>query len=384
MFRKGYVFDDVLLVPKLTKGFSRKNIDISVYLNKIGKLSIPIISANTQWCTEATMSIEIARMGGIGIIHRMCTIENQISQVRTVKSHSNFLCEKDLSPSLDNDGKLKVGAAVGIIDDYFDRATKLIQNGVDFITVDVAHGHSLQAIKAIQKLRKYFPDIPLVAGNVVTAQGVIDLVSAGANIIKVGIGPGSVCTTRSVTGAGVPQLTAIMDCVHIAEKLGVSIIADGGIKNSGDIVKALAAGASCVMLGKMLAGTDESSAKLIDIKGKKYKATRGFVTFGTKLELRRLQGQKFTKEEHIRYVPEGVEAYFEYIGPLREYLYQLIGGIQSGFSYSGANNYQEIRTNYEFMEVSPQTQQENIPHALTIKEIPPPIDYKKQVNYSND
>ncbi|WWP01146.1 MAG: IMP dehydrogenase [Candidatus Dasytiphilus stammeri] len=385
MFRKSYVFDDVLLVPKLTNASSRKCIDISVNLNKIGRLSIPIISANTQWCTESKMAIAIARMGGLGIIHRMCTIETQVSHVHAVKARagSDFTHEKDFDPTLDKDGKLKVGASVGIVDDYFDRAIQLISSGVDFITVDVAHGHSTRALNAIKNLTHSFPEIPLIAGNVATAQGVIELARAGASVIKVGIGPGSVCTTRLVTGAGVPQLTAIMDCVQAGKELGVSIIADGGIKSSGDIVKALAAGASCVMLGRMIAGTNESAAELIEIEGKKYKATRGFVTFGTKLELRRLQGKKIPTEEYIRYVPEGVEACFEYIGSLREYLYQLIGGIQSGFSYSGASNYQELISNHEFIQVSLQTQQENLPHALNIYGTPP-IDYNKEVVYSDD
>ncbi|WWP00126.1 MAG: IMP dehydrogenase [Candidatus Dasytiphilus stammeri] len=383
MFRNSYVFDDVLLIPKLTNIYSRKEINLSVNLNRIGQLNIPIISANTQWCTEDSMASEMARMGGLGIIHRMCTIETQISHVRSVKSLLNIQSEKDFLPTLDNHGYLKVGAAVGIIDDYFDRATQLIQSGADFITVDVAHGHSTQVIRAIKKLNNNFPEIPIIAGNVATAQGVIDLAHAGASIIKVGIGPGSVCTTRSVTGAGIPQLTAIMDCVEAAKKCNVSIIADGGIKSSGDIVKALAAGASCVMLGRMLAGTTESAAQLIEIEGKKYKATKGFVTFGTKLELQRLRGQKIQKEEYIRYVPEGVEACFEYIGPLREYLYQLIGGIQSGFSYSGAINYNELRKNHEFIKVSSQTHHENVPHALSIYGTPP-IDYKKEVIQKND
>ncbi|WWO95295.1 MAG: IMP dehydrogenase [Candidatus Dasytiphilus stammeri] len=383
MFRKSYVFDDVLLVPKLTNVSSRKEINISINLNPIGPLNIPIISANTQWCTEDSMASEMARMGGLGIIHRMCTIETQINYVRSVKSILNIKSEKDFLPTLDENGLLKVGAAVGIIGDYFDRATQLIKSGADFLLVDVAHGHSTQTIRAIKKLNKHFPEIAIIAGNVATAQGVIDLASAGASIIKVGIGPGSVCTTRSVTGAGIPQLTAIMDCVEAAKTLNVSIIADGGIKSSGDIVKALAAGASAVMLGRMLAGTTESAAKLIEIDGKKYKATKGFVTFGTKLELQRLRGQKIQKEEYIRYVPEGVEACFEYIGPLREYLYQLIGGIQSGFSYSGAINYNELRKNHEFIQVSPQTYQENIPHALNIYGTPP-IDYKKEVIQNND
>ncbi|MEI4220286.1 MAG: IMP dehydrogenase [Candidatus Dasytiphilus stammeri] len=378
MFRKSYVFDDVLLVPKLSHASSRKNIDISVNLNRIGELSIPIISANTQWCTESAMATEIARLGGIGIIHRMCPLATQVREVRRVKNNSNFFSDTHIKPTVDKYGTLKVGASVGVIDDYFDRARKLINAGVDFITVDVAHGHSKQAIEAIKKLSDHFPDIPLIAGNVATSQGVLDLVSAGASIIKVGIGPGSVCTTRSITGVGVPQLTAIIDCVQPAKELGVSIIADGGIRSSGDIVKALAAGATCVMLGKMLAGTKESAAQFLEVEGKKYKATRGFVTFGTKMEIRRLQGSQITKEEYIHYVPEGIEACFEYVGSLREYIYQLRGGIQSGFSYCGANNYSELLSNHEFIHVSSQTQQESIAHAMYSAPYHP-IDYKKEV-----
>ncbi|WP_248919925.1 IMP dehydrogenase [Pseudomonas entomophila] len=377
MFRKGYVFDDVLLVPKKTHLASRKEADIGVELKGLGRLSVPIISANTQWCTEDRMAMEMARMGGLGIVHRMCSIEDQVAFVHAVKSAPVTQREPDFAPTLDSQGRLKVGGSIGIVDDYLQRAAGLAACDVDFLTLDIAHGHSTHAIAAIANVKERLGDIPIVAGNVATPEGVLDLAKAGASVIKVGIGPGSVCTTRSVTGAGVPQLTAILECAAAAKEAGVSVIADGGIRSSGDIVKALAAGAQAVMLGRMLAGTDESAAQLLEVSGKRFKLTRGFVTFGTNLELKRLQGQKITEEQLLRYVPEGIEACFEYAGPLRAYLYQLIGGVQSGFSYCGASDYPQLLERHEFIEVSVQTSQESRPHALDAAKHP--IDYKAEV-----
>lgn len=377
MFRKGYVFDDVLLVPKKTELGSRKDADIGTVLKGIGPLSVPIISANTQWCTEARMAMEMARMGALGIVHRMCSIEDQLAFVHAVKHAPVTPHEPDFAPTLDGQGRFRVGGSIGVVDDYLQRAVGLVEHEVDFLTVDIAHGHSTSAIAAIANVRERLGDIPIVAGNVATAEGVRDLAAAGASVIKVGIGPGSVCTTRSVTGAGVPQLTAILECAAAAREAGVSLIADGGIRSSGDIVKALAAGADAVMLGRMLAGVDESAAQLLEVSGKHYKLTRGFVTFGTRLELKRLQGQSITEEQLLRYVPEGIEACFEHAGPLRAYLYQLIGGIQSGFSYCGASNYQQLLERHEFIEVSVQASQESRPHALDSARHP--IDFKAEV-----
>ena len=222
--------------------------------------------------------------------------------------------------TVDSRGRLRVGAAVGVKADFLHRAERLAEAGVDVLILDVAHGHADYVLDAVAKLKTAFPDVDLIAGNVATAEATAgDLISAGAQAIKVGIGPGSVCTTQEiVTGAGVPQLTAILDCAEEAQRHRIPVIADGGIRSSGDIAKALAAGASTVMLGKMLAGTDESAAILVEGNGRRHKITNGFVTLGVGLTLKRLEGGVISEDEFKQYVPEGVEATFDYAGPLRD------------------------------------------------------------------
>ncbi|GHH76906.1 guanosine monophosphate reductase [Streptomyces sulfonofaciens] len=359
--RTGLSFDDVLLTPQRTSLTSRRQADTSVELLDGIRLRVPIISANTQWCTGDRMAVAMARGGGLGILHRMQTPEQQIAQLDAVKAVRPGADED--RASLAADGSPLVGAAVGVTGDWRERAAELVGHGVDILLVDVAHGHSDQVIDAVKELRSDYPQVPLIAGNVATAAGVRDLAEAGAGAVKVGIGPGGVCTTRLVAGTGVPQLTAVLDCAEAAAELGVRIIADGGIRQSGDIAKSLAAGAHAVMLGSALAGADESEAEPVTRDGRAYKVSRGFASLGMELTLRMAAGGKVTQEEIDDYVPEGVEVTFAASGPLTRTLRQLVGGVQSAMSYSGAADLDAFRNNAEFVRVTSAGRAENVPHA---------------------
>lgn len=361
--RFGLSFNDVLLIPKRTGAKSRKLVDTSSSLTKNIRLHTPILSTNTPWCTESAMAIMLAKLGGIGIIHRMNLLEQEVNEVKLVKEQA-FSATDFPNASIDSAGKLRVGAAVGVIGDWKERATQLVAAGVDVLVLDIAHGHADYAIEVVEQLKQAFPETDLIAGNVATAEATVDLISAGADAIKVGIGPGGVCTTRIVTGCGVAQFTAICDCVNEANKYGIPVIADGGIRTSGDITKALAAGANTVMLGSLLAGAEESSAKLVEIDGEKYKISKGFVTLGMQLTLKYLEEGVISKEELDEYVPEGVEATFKYSGSLKQTLTPLIGGLRSGMSYCGSLSIEELHQKAEFMQVSPAGYAEGTPHVL--------------------
>jgi IMP dehydrogenase/GMP reductase len=372
----GFTFDDVLLVPRKTFAKSRSLVDISSQLTKRIRLHVPIVSANTPWCTESSMAIAMAQQGGIGLIHRMCGAEYQAEQVRLTKAAAVSASEFPLA-SKDKDGRLLVGAAIGVQSDYLERAELLVRSGADVLVIDIAHGHADYALETVERIKSKYPSVELIAGNIATGEAARDLINAGADVLKVGVGPGSVCTTRVVTGCGVPQLTAILDCVDVARPHGIPVIADGGIRSSGDMVKALAAGASSVMLGSLLAGTDESAAALMEVDGVKYKVSTGFVTLGVKLTLKRLENQKVTRDEFKRYTPEGVEATFKHTGSVADTLGQYVGGIQSGYSYCGSMNTAELWERAAFMQVSPAGYAEGKPHALTaIKQVHP--DYAKR------
>ncbi|MDF3291657.1 IMP dehydrogenase [Streptomyces silvisoli] len=360
--RTGLSFDDVLLVPQRTTLRSRRQADTSSELLPGVTLRVPVISANTQWCTGDRMAIAMALAGGLGFLHRMQTVDQQVAQLDAVKAARPATGEEKEQATVDTDGRLLVGAAVGVTGDWRERAARLVDHGVDLLLVDVAHGHSDQVMEAVAELRAAYR-VPLVAGNVATAQGVRDLARAGADVVKVGIGPGGVCTTRLVAGTGVPQLTAVLDCAAEAARQGVRTIADGGIRQAGDIAKSLAAGADAVMLGTLLAGADESAASAVERDGQRYKASNGFVSLGMQLTLRRAEGGTVTREEVDDYVPEGVEATFAASGPLSRTLRQLVGGVQSAMSYSGARTVPEFRDRAEFVRVTAAGRAENGPHA---------------------
>lgn len=359
----GLTFDDVLLVPQSTRAQSRKLVEVSTRLTKSIHIALPVLSANIPWCTGATMAIELGRLGGFGILHRMMDIQSQVAMVRHVRNaHLNWLDNPNATRSAT--GGLLIGASIGARPEEMERAHVLVDEGVNVIAVDVAHGHAEWVVETVRGLKARWPDLQVIAGNVATREGTLDLIEAGADAVKVGIGPGGVCTTRVVAGAGMPQITAVMDCSHAARELGVPIIADGGVRSSGDMAKALAAGASSVMLGSIIAGTDESEAKLVERDGLKYKVTTGFVSLGARLTLKRSRGEAITEEELEAYVPEGVEATFKYAGPLARLVGKLIGGLQSGMSYSGATSMGEFHEKARFVRVSEIGQRENRPHAI--------------------
>jgi IMP dehydrogenase len=268
----------------------------------------------------------------------------------------------------DSHGRLLVGAAIGAVGDYLERAEALLAAGADVLVVDIAHGHSEHALRAARRVREAFPQAQLIAGNVATAEGVRDLVEAGADGVKVGVGPGSACTTRIVAGAGVPQLTAVLECAAEAERHGVPIIADGGIRGGGDIAKALAAGAASVMIGNLLAGTEESPGQTVVRGGARYKVYRGMASTGAavaRYERERPDEPLDVLDELAAgVVPEGVEAVVPHKGPLAEVLYQLVGGLRSGMSYSNAANLAELRRNARFIRLSEAAWRESLPHDL--------------------
>ena len=268
----------------------------------------------------------------------------------------------------DVNGRLLVGAAVGTSKDTFERIDELVKNKVDIITVDTAHGHSLGVIESVRKIKAKYPNLKVIAGNVATAKAVEALVDAGADVVKVGIGPGSICTTRIVAGIGVPQLTAVMDCAEMAHKLGKTIIADGGIKYSGDITKALAAGGNAVMLGSLLAGTKESPGEIELYQGRSFKVYRGM---GSLSAMAAGSKDRYFQEDAKKFVPEGVEGRVPYRGTISDIVYQLIGGIRSGMGYCGAKDLATLRATAEFIKITQASLRESHPHDISItKEAP--------------
>jgi IMP dehydrogenase len=266
--------------------------------------------------------------------------------------------------SKDNKGRLRVGAAVGVKEEDIKRAQELLDAGADVLVLDIAHGHSDLAINFIKKIKKEF-SCELIAGNVATKNGTEDLISAGADAIKVGVGSGSICITRLVAGSGVPQLTAVLDCAEIAEKYNVPIVSDGGIRNSGDITKALAAGASSVMIGSLLAGTDESPGFVINRNGMKYKMSRGMAGITANLS-RKIANNKIKQDDVEDIIPEGVEAMVPYKGKASEIIKQLIGGLRSGLSYCGVSNLDDLKKNAEFIKITEAGKIESKPHDVDI------------------
>lgn len=268
----------------------------------------------------------------------------------------------------DSEGRLLVGAAIGVSHDMMERADALVQAGVDVIVLDSAHGHHINIINAVKKVRETYPDLTIIAGNVATAEGTVALIEAGANVVKVGIGPGSICTTRVIAGIGVPQITAIYDCATAARKYNVPIIADGGIKYSGDITKAIAAGASAVMLGSLFAGTEESPGESEIFQGRRFKVYRGM---GSLASMKEGSKDRYFQEDQSKLVPEGIEGRVPFKGPLSDTVYQLIGGLRSGMGYCGAANIQELINNTKFTKISNAGLRESHPHDVQItKEAP--------------
>ncbi|WP_153127393.1 IMP dehydrogenase [Peribacillus tepidiphilus] len=476
--KEGLTFDDVLLIPAKSEVLP-KDVSIQVSLTDTLKLNIPIISAGMDTVTEAEMAISMARQGGLGIIHKNMSIEQQAEQVDKVKrsesgvitdpffltpDHQVFDAEhlmgkyrisgvpivnnneeqklvgiitnRDLRfiqdysikisevmtkdnlvtapvgttleeaekilqkykieklPLVDDEGVLKglitikdiekviefpnsakdqhgrllVGAAVGVTKDTMKRVEMLVKANVDVIVVDTAHGHSKGVLDTVKQIRSAYPTLNIIAGNVATAEATRDLIEAGADIVKVGIGPGSICTTRVVAGVGVPQITAIYDCATEAKKYGKTIIADGGIKYSGDIVKALAAGGHAVMLGSLLAGVSESPGETEIYQGRRFKVYRGMGSVGA---MEKGSKDRYFQEDNKKFVPEGIEGRLPYKGPLADTIYQLIGGIRAGMGYCGTKNLEELRENTQFVRMTGAGLRESHPHDVQItKEAP--------------
>ena len=476
--KEGLTFDDVLLVPAKSEILPRK-VDLRVSLTKKMNLSVPILSAAMDTVTEHKMAIAIAREGGLGVIHKNMTIEEQAEEVRKVKRSENgvitdpffltpdnlvedaeeimqrykisgvpivnsesemtlvgILTNRDLRfisdyslkisevmtkehlvtapkdttleeaseilrkhkieklPLVDDGGKLTglitikdieklakypnsakdsygrllVAASVGVTNDAVKRVDALVSAGVDAVVVDTAHGHSKGVLDLVKTLRTNYPNLDIIAGNVATKEATRDLYDAGADVVKVGIGPGSICTTRVVAGVGVPQITAIYDCASVAREVGKTIIADGGIKYSGDIVKALAAGGHVVMLGSMLAGCAESPGEFEIFQGRRFKAYRGM---GSIAAMEKGSKDRYFQEDGKKLVPEGIEGRTPYKGPLSDTVYQLIGGLRAGMGYCGAKNLEDLREKSSFVRMTGAGLIESHPHDVQVtKEAP--------------
>ena len=473
--KEALTFDDVLLIPAASDVLP-STVDLSTVLAPGIKLNIPLVSAAMDTVTESKLAIAMAREGGVGIIHKNMSIEEQASQVDKVKSseHSfisyvffltpnepvkaavalmekyrisgvpitengklvGILTNRDLRfetdfeqpicnvmtkehlvtapegtslaeaqkilgrhrieklPIVDKDGNLKglitikdiekaiqypnsakdkngrllAGAAIGDSADVLDRVAALVAAKVDIVVLDSAHGHNSRIIKAVSKVKKAFPDLPLVAGNVVTAAATKALIDAGADVVKVGMGTGSICTTRIVAGIGMPQLTAVMDCAEQADKMGKKVIADGGIKYSGDIVKAIGAGGSAVMIGSLFAGTTESPGELEIYQGRSFKTYRGM---GSLPAMAQGGKDRYFQSNNKKFVPEGVEGRVPYRGALADIIYQLMGGLRAGMGYTGMHNIDELRTKAQFVKMTSASLTESHPHDINItKEAP--------------
>lgn len=321
---RGLTFDDVLMVPSKSEVRSRRDPSLRSQLTKKVSFETPIISANMDTVTEADMMIAMHELGGLGILHRFMSIEDQLSHVEKAKKH----------------GVSIISASIGVGDDFKKRAEVLIKAGVKIITIDIAHGHSVAMMETMKWIKDTFSDIEIIAGNVATPEAVEDLIEAGADAIKVGIGPGSMCTTRVITGCGVPQLTAVSICAEVARKHNVPVIADGGIKSSGDIVKAFAAGASSVMLGSMLSGTIETPG---EIKGGR-KQYRGMASKAAQVSWRGGVPEGMA--------PEGESTFVSVKGHVKDVILELSGGIRSGMSYVNATTIAEISEKARFIEMS--------------------------------
>lgn len=361
ILQEAYTFDDLLLVPAKSEVVP-KDVSLKARLTDSISLNAPIISAAMDTVTEDKMALHMARLGGLGFIHKNMTIDEQAQMVRNVKAYK--VTEADPEANVDKSGQLVVGAAVGVSLDTLDRVKALVDAGVDIITVDSAHGHSKGVIDSVRSIRDVYPDLDIVGGNIVTAHGAIDLIEAGANVLKVGVGPGSICTTRVVSGVGVPQLTAVNDIYQVAKEHNVGVIADGGIKLSGDIVKAIAAGADCVMLGGLLAGTEESPGDIIEVYGKRVK---NYVGMGSLSAMQRGSSDRYFQggvNELKKLVPEGIEATVPFKGSIEDVIYQMLGGLRSGMGYCGCESIDAMKERAQFVKITGSGLKESHPHDV--------------------
>lgn len=373
VIKEAYTFDDLLLVPAKSQ-IVPAQVNLKTRLTDKITLNIPIVSAAMDTVTEDAMAIMLAKLGGMGFVHKNMPVEDQAQMVRNVKEAASDV-ENYADANVDGQGRLRVGAAVGVGQASLDRVRALVEAGVDIVAVDSAHGHSEGVIETVKAIRQEFQDLDIVGGNIVTAQGATDLIYAGANVIKVGVGPGSICTTRVVAGVGVPQLTAVNDVYSVARQYGVGVIADGGIKLSGDISKALAAGADCVMLGGLLAGSEETPGEVLEVFGKKVKT---YVGMGSLSAMQRGSSDRYFQggvKELSKLVPEGIEATVPYKGSIKDVIYQMLGGVRSGMGYCGCATIEEMHLKAQFVKITGAGLQESHPHDVdNVKEAP---NYKR-------
>jgi len=324
----GYSFDDVLIVPKYNKVRSRSEVNFRTRVTRNHYIDIPIVAANMDTVCDSRMAIAIGSLGGLGVIHRFMTIKDEVGEVTKVKSHG-LLC----------------AAAIGI-GDYEERVKALVGAGVDILVLDIAHGHSKYAGKVLDWIKVHYQEVDVMVGNIVTKDAAEYFLSKGADGVKVGIGPGSMCTTRIMTGAGVPQITAIMD-VYEATKGEIPICADGGVRYPGDVVKAIGAGAETIMTGSLFAGTDEAPGKIIKQKGKKFKLYRGMASFEATMKKIKLNGEKKN-----RISVEGVKTLAPYVGPVEGVINRLVGGLASGMTYVGAREIKGLVGKADFIHIT--------------------------------
>ncbi len=345
----GLTFDDVLLVPQRSSIRSRGDVTLHTYASRRINLDVPIIAANMDTVCEAEMAIALGALGGMGAIHRFNTVPAQAAMVRRAKEAGNF----------------PVSAAVGTDRDAIARAEALVEAGVDALVLDIAHGHADHAIEVLTNMKANHPAVDLIAGNVATRRGAEELAEAGADAIKVGVGPGGVCTTRLVAGVGVPQLSAIAECANVTGPSGerIPVIADGGIRTSGDIAKALAAGASTVMIGSLFAGTKESPGEVEQSARGLVKRVRGMASFEAIEARAAREGEAIDQEYFEQRAPEGVEGTVPYRGEVSKLLFSLLAGVRSGMSYSDARTIESFWEKAEFIRVTPNVVQMNSPHA---------------------
>jgi IMP dehydrogenase len=341
--REGLSYGDVLVVPQRSPVDSRSDVDLTTNLTPDIELEAPVLSAPMDTVTEAETAVALDAVGGFGTIHRFASVDEQAAMVREATAAG-----------------ARVGAAVGIDEDYLTRATAVLDAGADCVVVDVAHGHMERCLDAVERIDDEF-GAEIVAGNVVTPAGVEDLAAAGADGVKVGVGPGSHCTTRKVTGAGMPQLTAVDDCAEAAADLDVCIVADGGIRTSGDAVKALVAGADTVMLGSFFAGTDEAPGEVVVVDGQRYKRSRGMSTTAA-------NEARTDKQADAPGADEGVEGLTPHTGPLEPRTAEFLWGIRSGLSYCGGHSLDEARADAVFVRVSPSAAEREGAHGVRVDE----------------
>ena len=368
--KKGLTFDDVLLIPAESHVLPNE-VKLDTKLAPNLQLHIPLISAGMDTVTEGNMAIAMAENGGLGVIHKNLSIEAQVEEVKKAKGKT---VDPNLPhPAVDNQGRLLAAAAVGVTSDTFERAESLLEAGADAIVIDTAHGHSAGVLRKIKEIREHFSNATLIAGNVATSEGTAALFDAGVDVVKVGIGPGSICTTRIVAGVGVPQITAIYDAASVAQKYGKKIIADGGIKYSGDVVKALAAGGNAVMLGSMFSGTTEAPGTIFTNEGKQFKSYRGMGSVGAMSQQHGSSDRYFQGgvNEANKLVPEGVEALVPYKGDVSNIIYQIDGGLRAGMGYVGASTIEELIENSQFVQITNAGLRESHPHDVQMaKEAP--------------